>query len=138
MTLVRRIALAAAALVICSGVARAQESQPAPPPPAANRDSVDFTGDWDWSAQLRDGTINGAWRLTRNESGRYTGVVMRENANSSPIRSFTVRRRSFTMTVDFDSELYTFQGSLEGTRAVNGTLSFRGGMGRLRAERRGQ
>lgn len=132
MTTFRRFALTAAALVAFTGTARAQDQQP-----AADPDSADFSGDWDWAAQLRDGTLSGSWRLTIGENGRVTGVVTRSNAPSAPIRSFRVRRRSFTMTVDFEGDLYTFQGTLEGPRSVNGSISYRGGIGRLRAQRRG-
>lgn len=132
-----------------SSFALAQEQPapaPAPAPPAAPAaaatDSVDlFVGDWEWAAQVQDRQMAGTFRVTKNtETGRYNGVVSRQGGSggaNSPIRSFTVRRRSFTMTAEFDGEIFTFSGQLENNgRAGNGNLNFRGGMGRLRVEKR--
>ena len=142
--------LASMLLVAVSAVAVAQDSTqapaPAPAPAAAepspaSLDSAAFIGDWEWAAQLQDAQLTGTFRINKGPEGRYTGVVTRQGLpgnNNAPIRSFTIRRRSFTLTAEFDGEMYTFQGQLEGNarRSVNGTMSTRGGMGRLRAEKR--
>lgn len=123
----------------------AQEPAPAPAPAAAPAsDSVDFSGDWEWAAQSGDSVIQGVWRVNRAPDGRYTGVVTRTGRGQptpAPIRNFNPRgRRGFSMTVEFDGNMFTFQGQMEGAagRNINGTVSFRGGMGRLRAEKRSQ
>ena len=143
----RHIPALAIAFTLASATGlRAQEPAPAPAPApaAAAQDSVDFSGDWEWGAQTNDTTMGGVWRINRQPDGRYTGVVTRTGGrptSPAPIRSFNTRgRRGFSMTVDFDGVIYTFQGQLEGNagRSINGTMNFRGGMGRLRAEKRSQ
>lgn len=121
----------------------AQAAPAAPPaaPSQASLDSAAFAGDWEWAVQIQDRQMSGTFRINRSPEGRYTGNVSRQGGSggsNAPIRSFSIRRRSFTLTAEFDGEIYTFQGTLEGSagRSVNGTISTRGGMGRLRAEKR--
>lgn len=96
---------------------------------------VDFSGDWDFTAQMRDNTVTGSWRLTRTDAG-WTGVVASNLGSPSPIRSFSVRGRAFTLTFEVNNESYTITGVAETAQTANGNLSFRGGMGRLQARRR--
>ena len=41
------------------------------------------------------------------------------------------------LVVDWNGELYTFSGHLETPRTISGTVSAHGGIGRLRASKRG-
>ena len=126
---------------------------PAPPNPAPSAPAVDsnmlYVGDWDFTAELRDSTVEGAWRINY-ANGRFTGVValasitphsgasVRPGLPPSPISSMSVRDhyRNFTLTAYFNNESYVFSGHLDNPRTVTGTLSIRGGIGRLRALKR--
>ena len=115
----------------------APAAAPAPAPPAAP--AVDsnglWVGEWEYSAQLRDSTIDGLWRINY-ANGRFTGVVMIPGMPPSPISSMSVRDhfRNFSLTAYFNNDAFTFSGHLDNPRNVTGTLSIRGGIGRLRAQ----
>ena len=129
-------------LAAALGGARAGLAQnppvPAPAPAAASVDSAAmWAGDWDFQLQLRDSTIGGGWRLNYVQ-GHFTGIVARPGLAPSPIRSFTLRsNRDMTLTVDWNGEMYTFSGHLDSPRNITGTVSAHGGIGRLRASKRG-
>ena len=126
----------ALALVLSVGVSSRNYAQDAAAP-QANQDSMMlFTGDWDWTANLRDSTVSGAWRVNY-ANGRFTGVVTRPGMAPQPIKSFTVRGRTFTLTADWNGDMYTFQGTLENPRNASGTFTTRGSLGRLRIQKRG-
>jgi hypothetical protein len=130
--------VAALALACASGSPGAGASAPSPAAAATAQTTagvVDFAGDWEFTAQMRDATVTGDWRLTRTDAG-YTGVVASSLGRTSPIRSFSSRGRSFTLTFEVDGEPYTITGTAETPQTANGSLSFRGGMGRLQARRR--
>lgn len=152
------LALAVVALSLHrAGLAVAQEPQPAAAPPAAPAatPAVDsnmlWTGDWDFSAQTRDSTFEGTWRINYS-NGQFTGTVamIQATANMSgntsrlgfppaPVSAMSVRDhfRNFQLTVYFNGESYTFSGHLDNANRITGSLSSRGGIGRLRAQRRG-
>jgi hypothetical protein len=125
-----------------AAVARAQTPEPAAAAAAPARPAVDsnamWAGDWDFQIQLRDSTIGGGWRLNYVD-GRFSGIVARPGVPPSPIRSFTLRtnKRDMQLTVDWNGEEYVFTGRLENARNIQGQVSFRGGIGRLRAQKRG-
>lgn len=142
MSLLRSALALTAALTAaaCASGSSGGASAPAPAAPAASTSgravagAVDFTGDWDFTAQMRDASVTGSWRLSLTDAG-YTGVVASSLGNS-PIRSFTPRGRSFTLTFEVNNEPYTITGVAETPQLINGSLSFRGGMGRLQARKR--
>lgn len=120
-----------------TALAQAPAAAPAAPAPAAVDSNTLWAGDWDFTMQLRDSTIGGGWRLNYVQS-RFSGIVARPGLPPSPIKSFTLRgARDMTMTVDWNGEIYTFTGHLENPRNITGTISGRGGIGRLRAQKRG-
>jgi hypothetical protein len=152
------LAVAVIALSLGSaGLASAQDPQPAPAPAAAApaAPAVDsnllWTGDWDFSAQMRDSTYDGVWRINY-ANGQFTGTValVQATANTSggsmriglppaPVSTMTVRDhfRNFQLTVFFNGESFTFSGHLDNPTRITGSLSTRGGIGRLRAQKRG-
>jgi hypothetical protein len=144
------IAMAAVALSLSrAGLALAQDPQPAPAPAAAApatpaAPAVDsnelYVGEWDWTAQLRDSSISGLWRISY-ANGRFTGTVVLATPGMppSPVSAMSVRDhfRNFSLTTYFNGDPFTFSGHLDNPRNVNGTMSTRGGMGRLRAQKRG-
>lgn len=137
-----------------AGVARAQDTPPAPaatPVAPAVDSNLLWTGDWDFSAQTRDSTFDGSWRLNYS-SGQFTGTVVLAQATSNlgggtrrtgfppaPVSAMSVRDhfRNFLLTVYFNGEAYTFSGHLDNPNRITGTYSTRGGIGRLRAQKRG-
>ncbi len=136
------LSVAAAAFGAGSTTARAQTPAAAAAPAAPARPAVDsnalWAGDWDFQIQLRDSTIGGGWRLNYVD-GHFSGIVARPGVPPSPIRSFIVRPngRDMTLSVDWNGEEYVFSGHLENVRNITGQVSFRGGIGRLRAQKRG-
>jgi hypothetical protein len=141
------IALAFIALSLGrAGTAVAQDPQPTPAPAAAPAapavpavDSNEFyVGEWDFSAQFRDSTINGLWRINYL-NGHFNGTVLLPGMPPSPISGMTVRDhfRTVSLSAYFNGEQWSFSGHLDNPRTVSGTMSTRGGMGRLRAQRRG-
>ncbi|MFI5207038.1 MAG: hypothetical protein ACHQU8_03170 [Gemmatimonadales bacterium] len=143
------LTVALALLSLCpAGLAVAQEPQPAPapaaaPPAAAAAPAVDsntlYVGDWVFTAQLRDNTIDGTWRINY-ANGRFTGVVTIPGEPApSPISQMSVRDhfRNVRITAYFNSEEYTFTGRLDNPVNINGTLQTRNGIGRMRAQKRG-
>ena len=130
--------LVVAAALVGSRALLAQDAAAAPAPAAPRVDSAAmWAGDWDFQIQLRDSTIGGGWRLNYVQ-GRFTGIVARPGLAPSPIRAFTLRgTRDMTLTVDWNGELYTFSGHLDTPRTITGTVSAHGGIGRLRASKRG-
>ena len=135
----RLILSLAAALIVVSGRAQAQTPQPAAEParPAVDSNAM-WAGDWDFQIQLRDSTIGGGWRLNYVD-GHFSGIVARPGVPPSPIRSFRIgnNKRDMTLSVDWNGEEYVFTGRLENARNIQGQVSFRGGIGRLRAQKRG-
>lgn len=145
------LALAVIALSVGrAGLARAQDPQPAPAAPAVDSNLL-WTGDWDFSAQMRDSTYEGSWRLNYS-NGQFTGTVALGQATSNttggsyriglppaPVSAMTVRDhfRNFQLTVFFNGESFTFSGHLDNPTRISGSLSTRGGIGRLRAQKRG-
>lgn len=125
------------AAVGAQSVAHAQEAQPAAAAPAVDSNAF-WAGDWDFQIQLRDSTIGGGWRLNYVQ-GRFSGIVARPGVPPAPIRSFVVRtnKKDMTLTVDWNGEEYVFNGHLENARSISGNVSYRGGIGRLRATKRG-
>ncbi len=160
MTRARSLVLAVAIVALTlsrGGLAVAQDSPPAPAPPAAPPaapaldSNMLWTGDWDFSAQMRDSTYDGTWRIIY-ANGRFTGSVAMSQATSNlsgatyrtglppaPVSAMAVRDhfRSFQLTVYFNSESFTFSGHLDNPTRITGSLSTRGGIGRLRAQKRG-
>ena len=141
------VVLGLSATALIGGAAQAQAQQPPAPPaapapaPAAAPAAVDsnalWAGDWDFTIQLRDSTIGGGWRINYI-AGHFTGIVARPGLPPSPVRSFTLRgTKDMTLAVDWNGELYTFTGHLENPRNISGTVSAHGGIGRLRATKRG-
>jgi hypothetical protein len=135
------LALAVAALALGGRAANAQaqtRDSAAAPARAAVDSNTFFAGDWDFQIQERDSTIGGGWRVNYVD-GRFTGIVARPGVPPSPIKSFVVRpnHRDMTMSVDWNGEEYVFTGHLENARNITGSVSFRGGIGRLRAQKRG-
>jgi hypothetical protein len=133
------LGLAVAAVGSRAASARAQTPDAAATPARAAVDSnTFFAGDWDFQIQMRDSTIGGGWRLNYVD-GHFSGIVARPGVPPSPIRSFVVRpnHRDMTLTVDWNGEEYVFTGRLENARNITGQVSFRGGLGRLRAQKRG-
>jgi len=135
---------AVATAAACASGSQGGQSAATPAAPAAPAASAaaataalapDFTGDWDFTAQMRDNSVSGTWRLSRTDAG-YTGVVASSLGSNVPIRSFSSRGRSFTLTFDIGNDNYSITGTAETPQTINGTLSFRGGMGRLQARRR--
>ena len=128
----------------CAGLALAQEPQPAPAPPVAAPaapavDSNDlWVGDWDFTAQANDAQMDGVWRINY-ANGRFTGVVAIPGHPPAPISAMTVRDhyRNFSLTAYFNGESYVFSGRLDNPRTVSGTMTIRGGIGRMRAQKRG-
>jgi len=134
LRLVLPAAVVLAAAVVFAVPAQAQEQQQAP---AAVDSNQFYVGDWDFSAQTRDSSVSGVWRINY-ANGRFTGIVARPGQPPSPIRSFTLRdMRNFTLSVDFNSETWTFTGHLDNAHNITGSVSTRGGIGRLRAQKRG-
>jgi hypothetical protein len=128
--------LAAPALAACSsGTASGGGAAPAPAA-SAPAGAMDFTGEWEFTVNLPRGTLQGVWRISYAD-GRYTGVFQAEGQNPTPVRAFSVSGTRFSMTVEMGADLYTFSGTAESARTINGAVNFRGGMGRLRAVRRG-
>jgi hypothetical protein len=123
-------------------VARAQDPQPAPAAAAPAAPAVDsnemFIGEWEFTAQFRDSSVTGLWRINY-AGGHFTGTVLMPGVPPSPINSMTVRDhfRNFSLTAYFNGDRFDFSGHLDNPRTVSGTMSTRGGMGRLRAQRRG-
>ena len=134
------LAFAAAGAFALPAQAQAPAAAPAAPAsaaPAAVDSNTLWAGDWDFTMQLRDSTIGGGWRLNYIQN-HFSGIVARPGLPPSPIKSFTVRgSRDMTMTVDWNGEIYTFSGHLENQRNITGTVSGHGGIGRLRAQKRG-
>jgi len=132
---------AAATLAACASGSSGGASAPAPATSAASAaaptaaTAPDFTGDWEFTAQMRDNTVSGSWRLTRTDAG-YTGILASSLGPSAQIRSFTSRGRSFTLTFEVGNETYAITGVQETQQTIHGTLNFRGGIGRLQASRR--
>jgi hypothetical protein len=143
-------ALAGVIIALSIGSARllrAQEPQPAPAPAAAApaapaAPAVDsnelWVGEWEFTSQFRDSTVSGLWRINYG-GGRFTGMVVIPGVPPSPISAMGVRDhfRNFSLTAYFNGDAFTFSGHLDNPRTVNGTLSTRGGMGRMRAQKRG-
>jgi len=135
------LALTVVVTAACASRSSGGASAPAPASPAASATgrtvagAVDFSGDWDFTAQMGDNTVTGSWRLTHTDAG-WTGVVASSLGSAAPIRSFSPRGRSFTLTFEVNSEPYTITGVAETAQTANGNLSFRGGMGRLQARKR--
>jgi hypothetical protein len=124
--------------MVLAAPARAQDTtKAAPPAPAPGVDSAQmYVGDWDWTVSRRDSTVTGVWRINR-ANGRFTGIVARPGTPTVPISSFTLRNgREFTLTADINGETWTFSGRLDNARNASGTLSTRGGIDRLRAQKR--
>jgi hypothetical protein len=139
------LALAVAALTLHhAGLAVAQDPQPAPAAPAAApaAPAVDsnalWEGDWDFTAQANDSQMDGVWRIN-DANGRFTGVVAIPGHPPAPISAMTVRDhyRNFSLTAYFNGESYVFSGRLDNPRTVSGTMTIRGGIGRMRAQKRG-
>lgn len=142
MTRMTRLFPVAVALALGGALpALAQEpAPPAPPPAPAASETPDsnlaFVGDWDFSAQSRDRTVEGMFRINY-AGGRVTGVVATPGQPPVPIRSFVLRNaRDFSMTCDLNGETWTFTGRLENPRNISGNLSTRGSIGRLRVQKR--
>jgi hypothetical protein len=130
-TVVTCLALAAAATPV-----RAQDTTKALAPAPAVDSAQMYVGDWDWTAGNGERAVDGIWRINY-ANGRFTGIVARPGVPVAPIGSFTLRNgREFTMTVDFNGEAWTFSGRLDNVRNISGTLSRRGGMDRVRAQKR--
>lgn len=123
-----------ALLALASTPARAQDTAKAQTP---GLDSAQmYVGDWDWSSGSGDRAVEGVWRINY-ANGRFTGIVARQGVPVSPISSFTLRNgREFTLLCDFNGEVWTFTGRLDNARNISGTLSRRGGIDRLRAQKR--
>ena len=87
----------------------AQAAAPAAPAAPAVDSNLLWVGDWDYTAQLRDSTIEGVWRINYT-NGRFSGIAQRSGKPPAPISSITVRDhyRNITLTVYFDGESYTF------------------------------
>ena len=152
MTRTRTAAFATALVLMLAGPARlalaqeqpAQPAPAAPPPPSAAPEvpAVDsnqlWVGEWDYTAQLRDSTVEGLWRINY-ANGRFTGTVTIPRQPPAPISSMSLRDhyRNMQFTVYFNSEPYVFSGRLDNLRNISGTLTIRGGIGRLRAQKRG-
>ncbi|MFI5280349.1 MAG: hypothetical protein ACHQU1_07630 [Gemmatimonadales bacterium] len=160
MTRSRQLVLALAVTSLSlggAGLAVAQEPQPAPAPAAAPpaAPAVDsnllWTGDWEFSAQMRDSTYDGVWRINY-ANGQFTGTVALIQATNNttgntyrtglppaPVSAMSVRDhfRNFQLTVYFNSESFTFSGHLDNPTRITGSMSSRGGIGRLRAQKRG-
>jgi len=130
---------AAATCAVLAAPAWAQDTTKAAPAaaPAPGADSAQmYVGDWDWTAGTGDRLVSGVWRINL-ASGRFTGIVAQPGVPVTPIGSFTLRNgREFTLMCDFNGETWTFSGRLDNARNVSGTLSRRGGMDRLRAQKR--
>lgn len=95
-----------------------------------------YVGDWDWSARRGDSTEVGVWRINF-ATGVFTGIVARQGVPVAPISSFVLRSgREFTLIVNFNGETWTFAGRLDNARNISGTLTRRGGIDRLRAQKR--
>jgi hypothetical protein len=143
-TLTQVAALLLLALVGRAVPAWSQEPVPAPTPAAAPAPpaapAVDsnllWVGDWDYTAQLRDSTIEGVWRINYT-NGRFSGIAQRSGKPPAPISSISVRDhyRNITLTAYFDGESYTFSGHLDNPRTITGMLTTRG-MARFRAVKR--
>lgn len=134
----RLIVASVFALAALGTVPRAGYAQDAPAPAAVDSNAL-FAGDWDFTIQLRDSTIGGGWRLNYVQ-GRFSGIVARPGVPPSPVKEFTVRensKRDMRLVVDWNGEEYVFTGRLENVRNITGTVSYRGGIGRLRAQKRG-
>ena len=129
---------AVATCAVLAAPARAQDTTKAPPAaPAPGADSAQmYVGDWDWTAGTGERLVDGVWRINY-ANGRFTGIVARPGMPVTPISSFTLRNgREFTLICDFNGETFTFSGRLDNVRNASGTLSRRGGMDRLRAQKR--
>jgi hypothetical protein len=140
MTRYRVLAAVAVAFGLPGSRLLPAQNRDAPPASAAAplADSVAaFTGDWGFTIQFRDSTIGGGWRINHAD-GRFTGIVSRPGVPPSPIRSFSVRNgRDMTLSVEWKGEPYTFTGHLENPRNITGSVSYRGGTGQFRAQKRG-
>ena len=124
------------ALAAVTTPARAQDTTTAPAPAPAVDSALMYVGDWEWVAGSGERLVEGVWRLNY-ANGRFTGIVARPGIPTTPLGSFTLRNgREFTLTCDFNGEIWTFTGRLENARNVSGTLSRRGGIDRLRAQKR--
>jgi hypothetical protein len=55
---------------------------------------------------------------------------------SMPLASFSPSGRRVTLSFEMNGEPYTISATAETVRTANGTMSYRGGMGRLRAAKR--
>jgi hypothetical protein len=142
------IVVAAAALSLCrAGLAAAQDPQPAPaaaaPPAAPAAPAVDsntlYVGDWVFTTQLRERSVDGTWRINYG-NGRFTGVVTIQGGPApSPISQMSVRDRfrNVRITAYFNNEEYTFTGHLDNPVNISGTLQTRDGIWRMRAQKRG-
>jgi hypothetical protein len=133
----RLIVASALMLAALGSVSRAGYAQDAPAPAAVDSNAL-YAGDWDFTIQLRDSTIGGGWRLNYVQ-GRFSGIVARPGVPPSPVKEFTVRensKRDMRLVVDWNGEEYVFTGRLENVRNITGTVSYRGGIGRLRAQKR--
>jgi len=138
MTRQLEAALAALLLVAGAAVAAAQEPVPAPAPAPAVDSNTAFIGDWDYTANVNDSQIEGAWRLNY-ANGRFTGSLVVPNNPPVPVSSVSVSNhfRNISITVYVNGEAYVFAGRLDNPQNINGTLTTRGGVGRMRARRRG-
>ena len=135
---VRNVMAGAVVLAGLAGAAPQAQAQSAPATvaPAPVDSGPMWVGDWDFTAQLGDQSIQGAFRVNyANEV--FSGVVARPGFPVGPIKSFRLRSgREFLMEVEWNGEPYTFSGRLDNPRRISGTVGYRGGIGRLRAEKR--
>lgn len=130
--------LVSAALVLaCSSNPGAAGTSPAPGTAPASGDAaaVDFSGDWEFSATVRDSVIEGTARIWRTAEG-YAGSIQRPGSGSVSLRSFQATASRFVMTSESYGELYTFEGQLNTRTTIVGTLRTRIGFGRLVMRRR--
>jgi hypothetical protein len=135
---VRNVLAGAVVVLGLSGRAMPVLAQSAPATVApAPVDSGDmWVGDWDFTAQLGDNNVAGTFRV--NYANKvFSGVVARPGFPIMPIKSFRLRTgREFIMEVEWNGEPYTFQGRLDNPRRITGSVGYRGGIGRLRVEKR--
>lgn len=131
------MAVATVVAGLAGGVRQAQaQSAPATVAPAPVDSGDMWVGDWDFTTQLGDQQVAGTFRVNYANQV-FSGVIARPGFPVGPIKSFRLRNgREFQMEVEWNGEPYTFSGRLDNARRISGSVGFRGGIGRLRAEKR--
>lgn len=130
----RRLAVAAAALLAISCAAPAEQVAVQAPPPAAAFDPV---GVYDFTTQVDGSSVTGVLTIRRNTEGRLTATLSTPVTGDLPISNVTQDGRNLEMrtNIEGDSMLMRVNVNAEGVLTGGWELSsgMRGGVsGRLR------